>query len=54
VLLQKNFKDTVIIAQLKNIVYFRFDKIKNGATTIADRKYGNKAFHVSSHYDTAI
>ena len=52
----KNFKDTVIVASVAEYA-FLLDLItnQNGATTLADRKLlATKAFHVSSHYDTAI
>lgn len=52
----KNFADTVIVpsvhqySKLLNII-----TEQNGATTLADRKaFATQAFHVSSHYDTAI
>lgn len=52
----KNFKDTVIVASMEQYDML-LEKIttQNGATTLADRKlFATKAFHVSSHYDTAI
>ncbi|WP_367773294.1 bifunctional phosphoribosylaminoimidazolecarboxamide formyltransferase/IMP cyclohydrolase [Flavobacterium sp. WC2421] len=52
----KNFKDTVIVASVDEYSSL-LDLItkQNGATTLADRKLlATKAFHVSSHYDTAI
>lgn len=52
----KNFNDTVIVSSVEQYPYF-LDLItsQNGSTTIADRKnLAAKAFHVSSHYDTAI
>ncbi|MDI1257566.1 MAG: bifunctional phosphoribosylaminoimidazolecarboxamide formyltransferase/IMP cyclohydrolase [Flavobacterium sp.] len=52
----KNFKDTVIVASVEQYAPF-LDLItrQNGATSIEDRKlYATRAFHVSSHYDTAI
>ena len=52
----KNFKDTVIVASVDEYSNF-LDLItkQNGATTLADRKLlATKAFHTSSHYDTAI
>ncbi|MBC5836857.1 bifunctional phosphoribosylaminoimidazolecarboxamide formyltransferase/IMP cyclohydrolase [Flavobacterium muglaense] len=52
----KNFKDTVIVASVDDYGTF-LDLItkQNGATTLADRKlFASKAFHTSSHYDTAI
>lgn len=52
----KNFKDTVIVASMDQ--YAEFEKLlneKNGETSLEDRKkFAAKAFHVSSHYDTAI
>ena len=52
----KNFKDVTIIAskndynELENIL-----KTQNGETTLAQRKaFARKAFHISSHYDSAI
>ncbi|MBF7092268.1 bifunctional phosphoribosylaminoimidazolecarboxamide formyltransferase/IMP cyclohydrolase [Flavobacterium sp. ALJ2] len=52
----KNFKDTVIIASV-NEYSLLLDLIteQNGATTLENRRLlATKAFHVSSHYDTAI
>lgn len=52
----KNFKDTVIVPSVDEYGLF-LDLItnQNGATTLEDRKlFATKAFHVSSHYDTAI
>ncbi|QYJ69429.1 bifunctional phosphoribosylaminoimidazolecarboxamide formyltransferase/IMP cyclohydrolase [Flavobacterium litorale] len=52
----KNFKDTVIVASVNEYSLF-LDTItkNNGATSIEERKlFAAKAFHVSSHYDTAI
>jgi len=52
----KNFKDTVIVASV-NEYKLLLDLIstQNGATTVEQRKLlATKAFHVSSHYDTAI
>lgn len=52
----KNFKDTVIVASVDYYQLF-LDTItnNNGATTLEERKlFAGKAFHVSSHYDTAI
>jgi phosphoribosylaminoimidazolecarboxamide formyltransferase/IMP cyclohydrolase len=52
----KNFKDTVIIASVNE--YAEFLEVitnNNGGTTLAERKqFATKAFHTSSHYDTAI
>ncbi|NDI97777.1 bifunctional phosphoribosylaminoimidazolecarboxamide formyltransferase/IMP cyclohydrolase [Flavobacterium sp. LaA7.5] len=52
----KNFKDTVIVASVNEYSLF-LDMItaNNCATTLEERKlFATKAFHVSSHYDTAI
>ena len=52
----KNFKDTVIVASV-NEYSTLLDLItsQNGSTTLDDRKkLATKAFHVSSHYDSAI
>jgi phosphoribosylaminoimidazolecarboxamide formyltransferase/IMP cyclohydrolase len=52
----KNFKDTVIVSSVDDYSLL-LDLItkQDGATTLADRKlFATKAFHVSSHYDTAI
>ena len=52
----KNFQDTAIVASV-NEYGLLLDLIsnQNGATTLANRKLlATKAFHVSSHYDTAI
>lgn len=52
----KNFKDTVIVASVDQYGLL-LDLItdQNGTTTLEDRKLlATKAFHVSSHYDTAI
>jgi phosphoribosylaminoimidazolecarboxamide formyltransferase/IMP cyclohydrolase len=52
----KNFKDTVIVASVDQYSSL-LDLItnQNGATTLENRKMlATKAFHVSSHYDTAI
>lgn len=52
----KNFKDTVIVASVEeySLLLDLLTK-QNGATTLEDRKLlATKAFHVSSHYDTAI
>jgi phosphoribosylaminoimidazolecarboxamide formyltransferase/IMP cyclohydrolase len=52
----KNFKDTVIVASVDQYAALLELIInQNGATTLEDRKlFATKAFHVSSHYDTAI
>lgn len=52
----KNFADTVIVASVDQYA-FLLDLIttQNGGTTIENRRLlATKAFHVSSHYDTAI
>ena len=52
----KNFKDTVIVASVKEYSLL-LDLIteQNGATTLENRRlFATKAFHVSSHYDGAI
>jgi phosphoribosylaminoimidazolecarboxamide formyltransferase/IMP cyclohydrolase len=52
----KNFNDVVIIASKTD--YSSLEEqlaAQNGETTLAQRKaYAKKAFHTSSHYDTAI
>ncbi|MFV8270739.1 bifunctional phosphoribosylaminoimidazolecarboxamide formyltransferase/IMP cyclohydrolase [Flavobacterium sp. GT2N3] len=52
----KNFKDTVIVASVDQYgLLLDLITSQNGATTLEDRKLlATKAFHVSSHYDTAI
>ncbi|NRT16081.1 phosphoribosylaminoimidazolecarboxamide formyltransferase/IMP cyclohydrolase [Flavobacterium sp. 28A] len=52
----KNFKDTAIVASVDEYsLLLEMISTQNGATTFADRKLlATKAFHVSSHYDTAI
>ena len=52
----KNFKDTVIVASVDDYALFLETITEhNGATTLEQRKlFATKAFHVSSHYDTAI
>ena len=52
----KNFKDTVIVASVNEYAYLlELISTQNGATTIEQRRHlATKAFHVSSHYDTAI
>ena len=51
----KNFKDTIIVPSVQEYSAF-LDLITAGNTsTIDERKwFATKAFHVSSHYDTAI
>ena len=52
----KNFKDTVIVASVNEYTYLlELITTQNGATTSEQRRLlATKAFHVSSHYDTAI
>ncbi|MBB2147123.1 bifunctional phosphoribosylaminoimidazolecarboxamide formyltransferase/IMP cyclohydrolase [Pedobacter sp. LMG 31464] len=52
----KNFNDVVIIASKDDYGTLLAELLaQNGATTLAQRKsYAKKAFHTSSHYDTAI
>ena len=52
----KNFKDTVIVPSVAEYpMLLDLLEAKNGATSLADRKhFATRAFHVSSHYDTAI
>jgi len=52
----KNFKDTVIVASVNEYaLLLDFITKQNGATTLEQRRLlATKAFHVSSHYDTAI
>lgn len=52
----KNFKDTVIVASVNEYALFLETIIKNeGSTTLEERRlFASKAFHVSSHYDSAI
>jgi len=52
----KNFKDTVIVASVNEYGYLlELISTQDGATTIEQRRHlATKAFHVSSHYDTAI
>jgi len=52
----KNFKDTVIVASVNEYAtVLDLISTQNGATTLEQRKLlATKAFHVSSHYDTAI
>ncbi len=52
----KNFNDVVIIASKDNYGTLLGElQSQDGATTLAQRKsYAKKAFHTSSHYDTAI
>ncbi len=52
----KNFNDVVIIASKDDYGTLLSElQAQDGATTLAQRKsYAKKAFHTSSHYDTAI
>lgn len=52
----KNFKDTVIVASVKEYGYFLENYLANhGGTSLEQRKWlATQAFHVSSHYDSAI
>jgi phosphoribosylaminoimidazolecarboxamide formyltransferase / IMP cyclohydrolase len=52
----KNFKDTVIVASVNEYAYLlELISTQSGATTLEQRRLlATKAFHVSSHYDTAI
>ena len=52
----KNFKDTVIVPSVKEYALFLEMIVHgNGSTTLEQRKIlASRAFHVSSHYDTAI
>ena len=52
----KNFKDTVIVASVNEYNYLlELITTQNGATSLEQRRHlATKAFHVSSHYDTAI
>jgi phosphoribosylaminoimidazolecarboxamide formyltransferase/IMP cyclohydrolase len=52
----KNFNDTVIVPSVAEYSYLlAIITSQNGATTLEQRKYlATKAFHVSSHYDSAI
>jgi len=52
----KNFNDVVIIASKDDYGTLLNElQAQDGATTLAQRKsYAKKAFHTSSHYDTAI
>jgi phosphoribosylaminoimidazolecarboxamide formyltransferase/IMP cyclohydrolase len=52
----KNFKDVVIVASKKDYgVLENILKTQNGETTIDQRRsFAQKAFNITSHYDTAI
>lgn len=51
----KNFKDTIIVPSVNEYAAF-LDLITAGNTSTVDQRkwFATKAFHVSSHYDTAI
>jgi len=52
----KNFRDTVIVSSVDQYAPF-LDLLneKNGETDLGDRKkFATQAFHISSHYDSAI
>lgn len=52
----KNFKDTVIVPSVDEYgLFLEMLTSGNGSTTLAQRKFlASRAFHKSSHYDTAI
>ncbi len=52
----KNFKDVLCVSSVEDYAEFlELISNRNGSTTLADRKrFAAKAFHISSHYDTAI
>lgn len=52
----KNFKDTVIVASVKEYeLFLNMLTANGGGTTLENRRtLATKAFHVSSHYDSAI
>ena len=52
----KNFNDVVILASKDDYATLQQQlEAQNGETTLAQRKaFAKKAFHTSSHYDTAI
>ena len=52
----KNFKDTVIVASVNEYeVFLQMLQNNQGGTSLAERRFlATKAFHVSSHYDSAI
>ena len=52
----KNFHDVAVIASREKYPFLReILKEKNGATSLEDRRHlAAHAFHISSHYDTAI
>lgn len=52
----KNFADTVCVSSVEDYpAFLELLSAKNGTTSLSDRKrFAAKAFHISSHYDTAI
>jgi phosphoribosylaminoimidazolecarboxamide formyltransferase / IMP cyclohydrolase len=52
----KNFQDTVIVSSMEQYgLFLEMISSQNGSTTIENRKtLALKAFHVTSHYDSAI
>ena len=52
----KNFRDTVIVSSMDDYAaLLQLLTEQNGATTLENRKlFATRAFHTSSHYDTAI
>ncbi len=52
----KNFKDTVIVPSVNEYgLFLEMLTSGNGSTTLTQRKFlASRAFHTSSHYDTAI
>ncbi|MTG97091.1 bifunctional phosphoribosylaminoimidazolecarboxamide formyltransferase/IMP cyclohydrolase [Myroides albus] len=52
----KNFKDTVIVASVNEYnIFLNMIQENNGQTSLEQRRYlATKAFHTSSHYDSAI
>lgn len=52
----KNFKDTLCVASMNEYnSLLELITNQNGTTTLEDRRlFATKAFHISSHYDTAI
>jgi phosphoribosylaminoimidazolecarboxamide formyltransferase/IMP cyclohydrolase len=50
----KNFKDTVIIASVDEYSLLLDLITDQDGATCRQKTIGNKAFHVSSHYDTSL
>ena len=52
----KNFRNVLCVASVEDYADFmRIITHGNGSTTLAERRYfATRAFHISSHYDTAI